>query len=381
MAEHRKSDGEEPVVEDTGPRAGEMLRAARVDRGMSSADVAAALHLDVRTVEALEAEDASRLPPGTFTRGYYKSYARLMDMDVERVVEAYRRRHREPQDGPRLRVKPPLQTSPELSKGLSVAVVVAMALLLGGGGGYWYYEQHFQAGQSGPAVLQDDEHREIAADEAVSPTEEGALAGAEDTDVAWDAVHGEESSQGVPATPAEPEALREDEPQPPLAGEPGVADEPPPDPDLAFTDDLAGPAPGESLPSAGSLDADAGTGDVAATEDGQPESGAESDASTVDRADAAGGSALDEVDAAASANGDALELRFSGPSWIEVYDGDGERLMYGLMQDEGTETVHGQPPFSVVIGDAGNVALHYRGDPVDLGGAGSGRVARLQVPR
>ena len=230
-------------------------------------------------------------------------------------------------------------------------------------------------------MLQDDEHREMAADEAVSPTEEGALAGAEDTDVAWDAVQPEESSAGVPATPAEPETLREEELPAPLAGEPGIEDEPPPDPDLAFTDDLAGPAPGESLPSAGLLDPDAGTGDVATAEDGQPEPDAGSDASTGDRADAAGGAAVDEGDATASANGDALELRFSGPSWIEVYDGDGERLMYGLMQDEGTETVHGQPPFSVVIGDAGNVALHYRGDPVDLGGAGSGRVARLQVPR
>jgi cytoskeleton protein RodZ len=61
--------------------AGAQLRAARVAGGLSTADVAAKLKLALRQVEAIEAEDWQALPEATFTRGFVRSYARLVGVD------------------------------------------------------------------------------------------------------------------------------------------------------------------------------------------------------------------------------------------------------------------------------------------------------------
>ncbi len=61
--------------------AGAQLRAARLAGGLSIADVAAKLKLASRQVEAIEAEDWQALPEATFTRGFVRSYARLVGIE------------------------------------------------------------------------------------------------------------------------------------------------------------------------------------------------------------------------------------------------------------------------------------------------------------
>ncbi len=403
MADRNSPDSNAPVSEDSGVRAGEMLRAARLDRGMSSADVAAALHLDARTVENLEAENAAALPPPTFTRGYYKSYARLLGMEAELVLEAYSRRHRAESAERPLKVSAPVQTSPEIGRGLTLlAVGVILAGLLGGGG-YWYYEQQwsvqpqerFADDDRMPAVEDPDTADRVAGERAAETESES------DPEVAWQAGADEELLREAPAEQAIGEGMsREDDMATELSADVGIADEPDPDPEPAFTDDLAGPrspeelgdedlqgelfaaipAPEELTSLSTGSDPREESPDPAVSESPPVEvdPGAESAAGAQGES---GDTAAGEPRDAAGSNGGALVLEFSGPSWVEVYDDAGDRLMYGLIEEEGTRTVRGQPPFSVVIGDAENVAVQYRGDPVDLGQRRPGRVARLQVPQ
>ena len=61
---------------------GELLRAAREDRKMSVPEVAQALKLGPRQVEALEAEDWKSLPGNTMIRGFVRNYARLLNIDA-----------------------------------------------------------------------------------------------------------------------------------------------------------------------------------------------------------------------------------------------------------------------------------------------------------
>lgn len=63
--------------------AGEQLRAARLQKGLSEADVAAALKVPVRYIEALDRGDLSCLPEQAFVRGYVRSYARMVGIDAE----------------------------------------------------------------------------------------------------------------------------------------------------------------------------------------------------------------------------------------------------------------------------------------------------------
>lgn len=70
--------------------AGESLRAAREAAGMSLAEVGAQLHMQVRIVQALEAGDWQRLGAPVFVRGQLRSYARLMKVDLEPLLDQVR---------------------------------------------------------------------------------------------------------------------------------------------------------------------------------------------------------------------------------------------------------------------------------------------------
>ncbi|MBI2277009.1 MAG: DUF4115 domain-containing protein [Dechloromonas sp.] len=63
------------------PAVGEQLAAARQARGLSVLDIAQALKLGPRQVEALENGDWQLLPGQTFVRGFVRNYARLVQID------------------------------------------------------------------------------------------------------------------------------------------------------------------------------------------------------------------------------------------------------------------------------------------------------------
>jgi cytoskeleton protein RodZ len=66
---------------------GRELAAAREARGLALADVAQQLKFAPRQLEALEQERFDALPGATFARGMVRSYARLLKLDPEPLVE------------------------------------------------------------------------------------------------------------------------------------------------------------------------------------------------------------------------------------------------------------------------------------------------------
>lgn len=68
---------------------GALLATARNSKGLSVKEVAGRLCLSVARIEALETNNYSLLPEATFTRGYIKSYAQLVDLDPELVLSFY----------------------------------------------------------------------------------------------------------------------------------------------------------------------------------------------------------------------------------------------------------------------------------------------------
>ncbi|MFB0937235.1 MAG: DUF4115 domain-containing protein [Propionivibrio sp.] len=77
----------EGVPEDGGINVGLQLRTARESRGISVDEVSSALKLSPRQVEALEANDWSRLPK-TIIRGFVRNYARFLDLDAGSLMAA-----------------------------------------------------------------------------------------------------------------------------------------------------------------------------------------------------------------------------------------------------------------------------------------------------
>ena len=61
---------------------GQELRAAREGKGLSIGEVADRLKLSVKQLNAIERGDFASLPGATFARGFVRSYARYMEMNI-----------------------------------------------------------------------------------------------------------------------------------------------------------------------------------------------------------------------------------------------------------------------------------------------------------
>ena len=70
------------------PGVGQQLRSARLAKGLTADDVAKALKLSLRQVEALEADDWPSLPCTTIIRGFVRNYARLLGLDAGLLMAA-----------------------------------------------------------------------------------------------------------------------------------------------------------------------------------------------------------------------------------------------------------------------------------------------------
>jgi len=80
---------EESMANKPSGSCGALLATARNSKDLSVKDVAARLCLSVSRIEALETDDYASLPEETFTRGYIKSYAQLVDLDADLVLSYF----------------------------------------------------------------------------------------------------------------------------------------------------------------------------------------------------------------------------------------------------------------------------------------------------
>tara|TARA_R110002049_G_scaffold124479_1_gene279965 strand:- start:50885 stop:51814 length:930 start_codon:yes stop_codon:yes gene_type:complete len=70
-------------------RIGEILRQARESASYSVAYVAGQTHLQEDVIVALENDQFDRLPNDVFVKGYIRSYAKLLELDAQELLEAY----------------------------------------------------------------------------------------------------------------------------------------------------------------------------------------------------------------------------------------------------------------------------------------------------
>lgn len=346
MAEDRVSGstaGDADLTEDRAATArgpGAMLREAREARGLTERDLAETLNLAVSSVRALEADDYDRLPRPAFVRGYLRSYARLLTLDPQPLLEAHEARAG--RFDPQLEVAEVVRTKPPVlaalvheRPGLVMTVASAAGLLL-----LVVLLLVVWPEEGAPAARQAE--REPAPDPAPAPASAAPAPAPEPgpADVARTGLAEAESATLVPLPAgAEPVAPEEPEaPEDPVAG--------PEAPETA-----AGPAPG----------------------------GAE--------AAAPGPSITREVDADGrgiriyAGGEDHLRLVFAEDCWVQVRDA-GDVDVYGDL-NRGGETLDlwGRAPFRVRLGYAPGVELRYNDRAVPLRPHTRGDIASLVIGR
>jgi len=83
--------------------------------------------------------------------------------------------------------------------------------------------------------------------------------------------------------------------------------------------------------------------------------------------------------AASASPGKGLVLNFAQPSWVEIRDRSGQ-IVFSQLNQAGTEQqIDGQPPFSLVVGNAAHVTVRYQGRTIELQPRSKDDVARVTV--
>lgn len=172
---------------------GELLRSERERVGFSAEEVAKLLHLSRNALGYLEAGRFDRLPGDTFTRGYIRSYARLLKLDPN-VFAGYHDRY-VGADSRDLRVASinrnlPARRETRWLMALSTALIVAAMLALG----LWWWSDSRDAGlppeDSDVSALLDD----VQVDAMALPEDFTSSSGAEPEEVS-DAVTDPEQTE------------------------------------------------------------------------------------------------------------------------------------------------------------------------------------------
>lgn len=315
---------------DAGERAaggpGPALRTAREALGITLDDVAGAMHVPVATVERIEENAFDALPAPPFTRGYIRTYARLLRLDGDVLVRQYGEAILDEGES-RLVVqmeKPSLAELPQRRPGWVFGGAV-FAVAVAGAAVLWW------------AWPQEPEPRVAPEPEAVAETRRAAP-GASRTPVP--------TPQPTP-TPAVADGRGQD-----------VAGGPPPTtttgPDEAGLPDPEAMVPDDSMPVA-----EAGRDGTGDTDSAVVASPAEA--------------ALEPF----APGADVLELAFVGDCWVEVFDREGRIVHMDMSLAGDSLRLRGEAPFSIRLGNAPSATLSFNGEPVALAPHTRANVANL----
>lgn len=297
---------------------GATLREARERLGLSVDDVFARIKFAPRQILALEADDFSQLPEAAFVRGFVRSYARLLQLDPEKLLSALPFQSQE-QPAPVFENKLAEVPFPNVYFArrhniiwLAAALVVALALGL------------FTLLHSG--------------------------------------------KPDAPSVPAAPQVKVETLELPPVAL-------------LSESSVLAASAPLQAteLPQAMPMNVPAARPVESKPSAEPPASLRASSAVVATSAMPANAPAVKKETGSQPRQAGAIRMTFDDDSWVEVTDKDGKILLSQINTRGSEQNLDGRPPFSLVIGRSAVVRLYYKGKQIDLAPHTKVSTARLTL--
>jgi len=310
---------------------GESLRQAREIKGWSVAEVAMQLNLTPQRLAQIEAGAFDKLPGTTFARGYIRAYAKLLELDQNRLVLEFDQFTGTDATGSNVhslgRIEEPVRYSQSILRLVSFLLLLALI----GAGFLWWQEQGRSVTSLADLGL---EHVEVEG--ADGTTQVHSLAEPEDQAVV--AAQGNESASPLllPIEPGEaPEAVTETQ-QPAAEGT------------------AAAPTPAPS----------------AAPEATQPDTAAAPQAPA----------APEPAAPVAVAPGQgALSVQFTADCWTQVTDADGKVLLSALKRSGERIELTGKAPMELRLGFARGAQVRFNGENVDVAPYMTGETARLKL--
>jgi cytoskeleton protein RodZ len=289
---------------------GRLLREHRESSHLSCEEVAHHLRLDVQLIKALEDDDYSRLPSPAYICGYLRSYARLLKLPEDEIVQAYS--HGDQINAALIPSSVSIAPKKPVNTKLIKTVIIMIITALVAGGLYLVADKYDIFGEGRP-------HKSSKVTVPIAP------------------VSSEQQTKEIATTP-------ETNTQTPAETGPAVQ-QPSPAPVQAPT----GKTVIEQLPT--------------------PKTTILEVAPSTTAAQAPTTKAPPEVTPAqqstAPAQEPVLRLHFNGDSWAEVTDSTGKRLVYHLVEKNTDLNLSGEPPFTILLGNAPEVQVFYKGKEFD----------------
>ncbi len=308
------------------PSPGSRLRQAREALGMEIATLAERLRLSKAMVQALEEENYDVLPARVFVRGYYRNFARAVNVPEEVILSEFEKLCPEGEGctaPPALAqgVREEIRSSHGVVRLVTWLVIIALLTTFG-----LWWKSNLEKGEQVSAT--DGELVAAAAKEEGGATVANAVAGDEVTHVAD--IPPEPAGESV--TPSQPEQLPPEEtsPQADAVASPSSAESPPEEAATVAEEDEPAPkpAPAEPTPPAASP---------------------------------------------------RVLLSFKGDCWVDVRGANGSFKMVGKRQAGEEIELTGEFPYKMVLGNARNLTILIDGKPYDLAPYTRGNVAKLTL--
>ena len=319
---------------------GESLRQAREIKGLSIAEVATQLNLTPQRLAQIEAGAFDKLPGPTFARGYIRAYAKLLEMDQNRLAMEFDQFTGTDASGSSVhalgRVEEPVRYSQSILRLVSFLLLLALI----GAGFLWWQDQ------SRPVASLADlgvEHVEVEG--ADGTTQVHSLAEPEDQAVAD--VQGREPSSPL-LLPVEPGQAPED------------------------ADAAEQPAAEVALESAAAPIVEAANAAPAAVAVEPVAAQAPAPAATVPAPSPAPAPAV-------AAGQGVVNVQFTADCWTQVTDADGKVLLSALKRSGERIELTGKAPIKLHLGFARGAQVTYNGESVDVTPHISGETARLTL--
>lgn len=315
-----------------GSGCGNVLKAAREAQGLSIHEVCSQLRLGIKQIQAIEQDDFDKLPQPSIVRGFIRNYARLLNIDVQPILEAYQRII--PNKAPlplsvRSNASPSVIDKPARAFRPQRLLTFLIFLILAGIAAYFYIN-HIK-----PHALQD----------ASLAPDVGEISDTTGQEIAMPA-------PGVPATP----------------------------------DTAPAPTAAEGL--------DASTAPTQAADNSvQTMSGLNSETSSVETTanHATDSTIVSTPTPATTQAAESTTLKATDPqkasltfkvtedSWVRIEDPQGKKVFSEVLPAGSERQVMTEKPVNITVGHAAGTQLTIDNQPYDLTQATRGRVARIQL--
>ncbi|WP_051680631.1 cytoskeleton protein RodZ [Vibrio rhizosphaerae] len=309
---------------------GTLLKQKRESLGLTQKQIADRLRLRLTVVQSLEENNFDIDKVSTFTRGYVRSYAKQVGIDESEILAAYDH-YCGATDPDLLMTSFSMKTTrAQHNSRINLITVGIVAIVIGISSVWWYQNQ--QQDTLIPPQAQTSSGQEQKVDSS----------GDEKTDDFTTVRDLTQSSQE--------QAQSNDNVTPSEESEANLADETAPESESA--------QPPQEEHEAVTDKTDTASAEPV-TADSEPTS------------------ANDPQSAVALTT---LTMSFEDDCWVRVTDTNGKTLFIGLKKANQSVQLQGEPPFKVILGAPESVSMTFAGEPVDLSGYTSGKVARFSLP-